>query len=300
MQITQHKQCNEVDSNGKPLAASGSNIIVEPTKVFDNLYYIGGTKTGSWLFTTSKGHIMIDAMYGDSPETILIPGMKKLGLDPAQLKYILITHAGPDHAGGAKYFQENFNTRIVMSQQDWDGILNPAPGSWVLDKRPLEQRPPPERTWTGPPAMDLIASDGTQLTLGETTVDIFFTPRRATGGGLSFIVPVFDQGKPHMWGTYGNSGKPRSAADRELHRDSLASYIAHAEAAKVDVLLSSHPMVDGSTIRMQELTNRQPGEAHPFVIGIDGVKRYLNILDQCTALAMARNEVGLDDFGNLK
>jgi metallo-beta-lactamase class B len=32
---------------------------------------------------------------------LIIGGMKKVGLDPAQIKYVLISHAHADHIGGA-------------------------------------------------------------------------------------------------------------------------------------------------------------------------------------------------------
>lgn len=305
LQITQQQQCFDVNPASEPVVTPpwsprADGGIAEPTQVFDNLYYIGGQRTGSWLFTTSDGYFMIDAMYGDSPEDVLIPGMKKLGLDPAKLKYILITHAGPDHAGGTKYFQEKYGTRIIMSQQDWDGLLKPKPGSWVLNDAPPEKKYIQERTWPGPPAMDLVGADGQQLTIGDTTLTMVFAPRRAEGGGLSFIVPVTHNGEKHMWGTYGNSGAPRSASDRRLHRASIKHFMAYMEKAKVDTITSSHPFVDGSVERMKELKNRTSGEANPFVIGQQKAEKYLKILDQCTALKMARNEAGLDDRGMLK
>ncbi len=289
---TQKSQCLDYGQNEtRPPTGPQENIIVAPTRIFDNLYFIGGDRVGSWLITTSDGYLMIDAMFGDSPEKVLIPGMEELGLDPAKLKYILITHAGPDHAGGARYFQENYGTRIVMSQQDWDGVLNPQPGSWVLRAAatPKEQRPLPQREWIGPPNMDLVGIDGQTLTLGDTTVTMVFAPRRATGGGLSYIVPVKDGDQTHVWGTYGNTGAPQSASDKALHRRSIQHFITYMEEAKVDAVMSSHPFADNSVERMRELRARIPGEPHPFVIGQQNAKSYLNIMDQCTAHKLAFN-----------
>lgn len=300
--ITQNLQCHEPGPDGRPIDAAPStpNEMVPPTRIFDNLYYIGGTRTGSWLITTADGYVMIDGMYGDSPETVTIPGMRALGLDPAKVRYILITHSGPDHAGGTKYWQERFGTRIMMSQQDWDAILNPQPGSWVLDRRPKEQRPLQEREWVGPPKLDLVGKDGDTLTLGGLTVRIYFTPRTAGGGGLSFIVPVRDGGKPHVWATYGNTGLPRTVADQEIYRASVQRFLGEMQGAKVDVLTSSHPFVDGSNLRIVELAGRRPGASNPFVIGQESARRYIEILDQCAGLVMARNAAGLDDAGSPK
>lgn len=291
--ITQRLQCNELAPNGKTYKSLSSkeNVIIEPYQVFDNLYYIGGTRTGSWLITTTDGYMMIDAMYGDSPESALIPGMRKLGLAPEKLKYILITHAGPDHAGGAKYFQEKYGTRIIMSQQDWDGLLKPKVGSWVLNKNPPHLKPAPERTWDGAPVLDIVAAEQDSLTLGSTTLDMYFTPRRANGGGLSFVLPVFDQGKKYTWATYGNAGQPRSEADKHLHMKSLNSFLDVMKKEKVSAITSSHPFVDGSDIRAKALVNRKPSDKNPFIIGGQSAKKYIQILEQCTALSMAPKEV---------
>ena len=34
-----------------------------PTKVFDNVYYVGGMEVGGWVIDTGDGYIMLDASY---------------------------------------------------------------------------------------------------------------------------------------------------------------------------------------------------------------------------------------------
>src|SRR5437899_4868488 len=66
---------------------------LEPTKIFDNLYYIGFNDIGAWALTTSQGIIVIDSLNTpEEAEKILIPGMEKAGLDPKQVKYLIIGH----------------------------------------------------------------------------------------------------------------------------------------------------------------------------------------------------------------
>ena len=87
-------------------ANSPTDPVIEPTKVFDNLYVIGRTSTAVWAVTTSAGIVLIDAGYGDQLESVLLPGMKTLGLDPGQVKYVIVGHGHGDHFGGAAYFQQ--------------------------------------------------------------------------------------------------------------------------------------------------------------------------------------------------
>jgi metallo-beta-lactamase class B len=77
----------------------------EPMKVFDNLYYVGERAYSAWAVATSAGIIIIDAIYDYSVEEQIAGGLKKLGLDPAQIKYVVISHAHRDHVGGAWSFK---------------------------------------------------------------------------------------------------------------------------------------------------------------------------------------------------
>ena len=97
----------------------------EPVKVFDNLYFFGQTEYSVWAITTSQGIIVLDTIFDYSVEDEVVDGMKKLGLDPATIKYAVVSHAHPDHDGGARFLQEHYGTRVIMSPADWD----------VLDKR---------------------------------------------------------------------------------------------------------------------------------------------------------------------
>lgn len=272
--VAQRQQCKTVNM------VTVDPVVVEPTKLFDNLYFLGSHQVGSFLFTTTDGYIMIDAGYEDYPEKVIIPGMKKLGLDPADIKYILITHAGPDHIGGASYFQEHYGTRIIMSREEWDAAEKTDDRvTWPLPKR------------------DMIGVDGQQLTLGDTTVTIVETPRRVNGGGLSYIAPVFDGGKPHTFATYGNTNVVGTLTDKKLYRDAVANFVSYADKAKVDVIISSHPFVDGSIKTMETLRNRKAGEPNPFVWGREKVGRFFGILDQSAVVMALRQEAGLDETG---
>jgi len=94
---------------------------IQPAKVFDNLYFVGSKIHNSWALTTREGIILLDTLFTYSEEEI-VGGLKKLGLDPATVKYVIITHAHGDHVGGAKLMQDRFHSRIVMGAPDWDSI----------------------------------------------------------------------------------------------------------------------------------------------------------------------------------
>ena len=95
---------------------------IEPAKVFDNLYFVGSKIHSSWALTSSEGIILIDTLYTYNSEEEIIGGLKKLDLDPAKVKYVIISHAHGDHVGGAKMMQDRFGSHIVMGGPDWDSI----------------------------------------------------------------------------------------------------------------------------------------------------------------------------------
>jgi|SRR5688572_4294957 len=240
----------------------------EPVKVFDNLYFVGQTEYSAWAITTSQGIILLDAIYDYSVEDEVVGGLKKLGLDPAQIKYVVVSHGHGDHAAGAKLLQDRFGSRLVMSAADYD----------LMD----QQNPP----WK--PKRDIVATDGYTLTLGDTTMTLYLTPGH-TEGTISSIFTVRDGGTPHVaaaWGgTLFNFGplKPRLAA----YAASAARFKGIAAAAKADIILSNHTIYDGSKTKLPAVQTRAAGQRHPYVVGPEVVARYLITVGECAQAAVA-------------
>jgi len=92
----------------------------EPVKVFDNLYFLGQTEYSAWAVTASAGIIIIDSIFDYSVDDEVVGGLKAMGLDPAAIKYVVISHGHSDHSGGAKYLQDRFNARVILGAADWD------------------------------------------------------------------------------------------------------------------------------------------------------------------------------------
>src|SRR6266404_244164 len=144
----------------------------ELAKVFDNLYFVGTKIHSSWALTGREGIILIDTLYDYASEEAIVGGPKKLGLDPAAVKYVIISHAHGDHVGGAKLMQDRFKSRIVMVGPDWELIE----GSVI-------------RFPNGKPKRDIAATDGQKITLGDASVTLVATPGH-TEGTLSMIFQV--------------------------------------------------------------------------------------------------------------
>jgi metallo-beta-lactamase class B len=237
-------------------------------KVFDNLYFVGMTEFSSWAVTTSEGIVIIDPVFDYSVEAEVVEGLKTLGLDPANIRYVLVSHGHLDHAGGAKLLQERFGARVLMAGPDWD----------LLEK----QNP----AWK--PKRDMDVSDGQQLTLGDTTLTMHRTPGH-TDGTVSTLIPVRDGTRRHLaalWGgTLFNFGPDRARFTAYAQSAARLRDIVEKEGA--EVLLSNHTDYDGSKTKLPAVAKRQPGQPHPYVVGTDSVRRYLTVANECALAAIA-------------
>jgi len=242
---------------------------IEPAKVFDNLYFVGSKIHNSWALTSSEGIILIDTLFTYNSEEEIVGGLKKLGLDPAKVKYVIISHAHSDHVGGAKLMQDRYGSRIVMGGPDWNSIeksVNGYPG--------------------GKPKRDIVADDGQKITLGDTAVTIIATPGH-TPGTLSMIFTVKDNGKPltvaYSGGTAFNF--PSTAANFDIYIKSQSKMAAAAASANATVLMSNHSEFDSATSKIRMLASRKPGEPHPFEVGKEAVARYFMVTGECAQAA---------------
>jgi metallo-beta-lactamase class B len=249
---------------------------VAPFRVFDNLYYIGMANISAWAITTSEGIILIESMMVRNWQQTIEDGLVTLGLDPADIRYVVISHAHNDHWGGASFLQEKYGARIVMSERDWMHMLE-----W-----PQIGTPAPF------PAKDIGVSDGDTLTLGDTTLRFIATPGH-TPGTISTLIPVRDGNSTHLvayWG--GPSMSYLDPDDLELYIGS--SYKLETADTRVDVGLTNHPFGDGTFIKQAALNERQPGDPHPFVIGHQGVQNWLEQLRVCTREVLSQKRAAAD------
>ena len=88
--------------------------------MFDNLYFVGEKEYSAWAVTTSDGIIIIDTIFEYSVDSQIAGGLRSFGLDPGTIKYAIVSHGHRDHSGGAKYLQDSFKTRVLLSAADWD------------------------------------------------------------------------------------------------------------------------------------------------------------------------------------
>jgi metallo-beta-lactamase class B len=246
-----------------------------PFKIFDNLYWLGTRQHSSWALQTSAGLIIIDTNFAWATGPEIIEGLNTLGLNPSDIKYVIISHAHGDHDQGAAELQKRFGAQVVMGAPDWDATLaRPATAPGGVPKRDIA-----------------VGSDGRKLTLGDTTVQIVPTPGH-TPGTLSYVFPVKDRGRTLMVAYSGGTLTGAFGSDGARWDEYIASQRRIAKVAAdagASVILSNHSEYDGAYTKARLIAApRQPGEDHPFVVGTDGVQRYFTVMAECATASKLR------------
>lgn len=238
------------------------NYVIEPTRVFDNMYFLGMSSQNAWAITTSAGIILIDTMNNfDEARDVLVAGMKKAGLDPAQLKYIIISHGHPgqtDHTGGAAYLQKTYHAKVLMHPVDRDLVL------------PAQK---PDHPLATP---DIAVSDGQTLTLGDTTLTLVHLPGH-TPGTIGIIVPVKDHGTRHTAIVF---GAPPSSTRASLDRYEQV-FNRFARPQKVEAALNMHVQGLADDFTQLETIRKNPAGPNPYLYGPERFDRWMSIMIEC-------------------
>jgi metallo-beta-lactamase class B len=249
-----------------------------PNKLFDNMYYVGSDNNSVYAITTSEGIILINAGEYYAVEAEVVEGLKKLGLDAANIKYVIIADAREPSYSGAKYLQDHYNSHVLASEGDWN----------VMAKTQV----PPE----GRPEKDMVVTDGQKFTLGDMTLTLYVTPGH-TPGTISMIIPNLKDGSQrHTAALLGGrdplaNGEGVQYFPTELDaikawKTSVNRFQETASKANADVFLITRGSNDRLLDKIRALNYRKAGGPHPFV-SKDGVKRYLTMTSECMDAQLA-------------
>ncbi|HEY4264583.1 MAG TPA: MBL fold metallo-hydrolase [Micropepsaceae bacterium] len=236
---------------------------MEPKKAFDDLYWMGTASTSSWLLTSDDGYILYDTQGVYDAEDVLVGGLRKLGLDPAKVKYVIVSHGHAGESGGAYLFQSRYGSHVVMN--DWDMVAASVNGYP-----------------TGKPKRDIVATDGMKITVGNRTVTLYLTPGH-TPGTISSVFQVHDNGRPltvvYSGGTEFNFQNDVTHFDQYLASERRLASLAAAAGATI--VLNNQSQFNEAATKLRMLQGRHSGEPNPLDVGTDAVARYFKIEDEC-------------------
>jgi metallo-beta-lactamase class B len=221
----------------------------------DNLYYVGPGSVSVWLITTSDGLILIDTAQEPYVDTVM-DNIRKVGFDPKNIKYILLSHGHLDHFGGANKIQAQSGARVGLSAVDWDFMLTPNPNG--RGPRPGDE----------PPKRDLVLKEGDTVKLGDTTLKVSIMPGH-TPGSVNYEFTAFDNKKPYKAFVFGGPG-PRNGVQggteflksiERLEKD----YTDVQVAVNVHSFLNSYPYPNGGLLERRDMKAKNATGPNPFI-----------------------------------
>ena len=236
--------------------AEPSSEYIAPFKMADDLYYVGDKLVCVHLIRTDEGLILLDAGY-PCTRHLLMASIIRLCFDPADVRWIILTHAHFDHYGAANEVRNLYGTKVALSAADAASMQeNPL--------RATGSAPTAENL----PVIDRTLEDGEIFSFGGKEIRCVLTPGH-TLGTMSFFFNVTDQGKTYLAGQFGGAGVNAIKLPYMLHYQ-LPLDMAHRMVASLDkikdepvaVQLGNHPY----NSRTLEKRQRQLEEGgNPFV-----------------------------------
>ena len=289
---TQPKAADQIRQQDRRKEMSWSEWHRAPGRLFDNLYMVGTKDYPVYGINTSEGVVIIDPGFDYNSKHIVM-NLLRFGVDPDNLKYIIVSDALVERYSGASVLQKAYpSARVVMSEAAWDVVAR--------DNNPQELKP----------KKDMVITDGQKLTLGNVTITFYATPGQ-TPGTLSMIIePLWnklnvatdeDRHVAAFWGgadiAIGRQGVryfQDGARMMNTWVDSTRRFKDIAAQAGADTILTttySHGNIveKYEVLRILNPTATQDteylffeyeGEPHPFV-NRDAVNRFFTVLLEC-------------------
>ncbi|WP_237067986.1 subclass B3 metallo-beta-lactamase [Microbulbifer guangxiensis] len=209
---------------------------IEPLQITDHTWQIGTAGLSVLLVKTEAGAVLID---GGMPQMadMLLANMRKLGVQPGEVKWILHSHAHADHVGSLAAIKRASGAQLATNAQS--AVLLARGGADDIHFGDLLY---------APVATDRILQDGEVVALGDLQLQVHFTPGH-TPGSLSWTWTDTRAGKPVRIAYVDSLSAPRyQLLDNPRYPNIVDDYRRSFEriaGLPCDLLLTPHPRRSG-------------------------------------------------------
>lgn len=243
---------------------------VEPFKIYGNLYYVGDSWVCVHIVDTGDGLLMFDA--GNcGGEAMLIHSIWKLGFNPADVKWIILSHGHVEHFGAVNFFKRMFGTKIYIGEPD-SKMIKEQPYLSVIHESGNCTNELFE--------IDYEIKDGDLLKFGNTEIKFYLVPGH-TEGCIACFFDITDNNDTKRVGYYGGFGFNTLQKDflidiedtsfnmRKLYLQSIKKVCDE----KVDIFMGNHTS-NVNLLEKRKYMLENPNE-NPFIDSF-AWKNYLN------------------------
>ena len=217
--------------------------------VIDNIYFVGTEQLGTFLITTSEGHILINSDFESTVPSIRA-SVEALGFDFEDIEIILGSHAHGDHMEADALVKELTGAEVMVMRQDVERVRTLRPGG--------KEHP-----------IDRILDDGDEVTLGDTTLIAHRTAGH-TKGCTSWALEVEERGETYLalvvcsFGVNPGYILVDNPDYPEIADDYRATF-AKARSLPVDVFLGSHGFWYDMARKLEQAMSRGEDDPNPFL-----------------------------------
>ncbi len=210
---------------------------IEPLRIADHTWYVGTAGLSALLVKTDAGAILID---GGMPQAadMLVANLRKLGVQPHELRYILLSHAHGDHAGPLAAVKRATGARL----------LGNAESAWLLAHGGSDDIHFGDEIVFPPVQTDGLLHDGETVALGDMSLTVRFMPGH-TPGSMAWTWTDTRDGKPVRIAYADSMSTPGYTLvdNRRLPRivDDYRRTFDVVRALPCDLLITPHPDASG-------------------------------------------------------
>jgi metallo-beta-lactamase class B len=168
---------------------------VHPFRIFGNVWYVGDSWVCVHLIDTGDGLLLLDG--GNIGATaMLVNAIWEAGFNPADVRWMVLSHGHLDHIGGAVFFRKMFGTKLYLGEPDARNYREHPELSLVQDSGSLGH---------DVFEVDHEITDGETIRFGNTEIRFFLVPGH-TDGVISAFFDVTDGERTLRAGYYGGFG----------------------------------------------------------------------------------------------
>jgi len=209
----------------------------QPFRIYGNTWYIGPRGLGVFLITAPAGDVLIDGgVPGHAP--LIEANIRALGVHLRDVKWILVSHAHSDHAGGIAQLAHDTGAQVIANAAD-------AP---LLERGGHDDPQYGDRFPFPPVHVARTVGDGDRLHLGDLVLTAHATPGHTKGNTTWTWTSCEDKRCLHMVDVGSLSAPGYKLIGNPDDPDVIEQYehsFAIVAALPCDVPLAPHPgMVD--------------------------------------------------------